>query len=178
MPKIKTIIKSGLAVALLFPMMALAQSATTGTWTGTVASVSGNAIAVKTANGNTYAVDASNAQVMRRSGAATQLSFIMPGQQIQVKGVMNGSIITATSIRDMSLESSSFTATVRAVNGNAFTLRIINMGPLTVMIGSQTVITKNGMPATASAIAVGQKVVVKGILDTPNKTVYATSISM
>jgi P pilus assembly chaperone PapD len=166
-----------IVLALAMPVLALAQ---TGNWTGTVSSVNGTAIVLKTSNGTNYAVDMTNAKLTRRSGSAvTQISYVQPGDQIQVQGTMSGTNIAATTIQDKSLVGgATFTATVKSVSDPNFMLQIVNTGPLTVATDSSTTITSNGQPAQFSSIMVGKKVTVKGVWDTANKTMTASSVNI
>jgi hypothetical protein len=176
--KINTI-RVSIVTALIIPMLIFAQTPTTGTWNGRVSSVNGTSIQFSADDGTGYTADVSNAKFMRRMGAGTDISFIGPGNEIQVQGTANGSNITATSVRDMSLVGgATFTATVRSISDSTFLIRIVNTGPVTVRVTNATAITRNGQPAQFSDIAVGSKVTVKGVWDTATNTVTATSVDI
>jgi cytoskeletal protein CcmA (bactofilin family) len=75
---------------------------------GTVSTVNGNTLIVtpkiKRKNSTTvpYTVDATNAKLMK-DGTSTTISNIAIGDTVMIKGKINGTNITATSIRDKQL---------------------------------------------------------------------------
>ncbi len=70
---------------------------------GTVSTVNGNTLIVmakmKRKGDTTYTVDATNAKVIK-AGTSTAVSNIAVGDTVMIKGTINGTNITATSIRD------------------------------------------------------------------------------
>ena len=66
---------------------------------GTVVSVSGETITVNGRNGTTYAVDATNAKILKAKNNIT-LADIKAGDVIRVNGKVSGTNVIATVIRD------------------------------------------------------------------------------
>lgn len=78
---------------------------------------------------------------------------------------------------------SNIIGTVSAINGTGFTVDVKNIKTKTtlstdVKTDAGTVYTKNGMKATASDLAVGQKVIVVGTLDKTTNIVTAKQVKI
>ncbi len=136
--------------------------------------------------GATYTVDASNATVTKNN-ATSNLSAISVGDMVVVKGVVSGTSVTATSIRDGigprgqgRPPAGSFSAfqgngqpivggTVTTVNGLSLTLTNTSNVTYTVDASNAKVI-KQGATTTVSSIGAGDHVLVQG-------TVNGTSVT-
>ena len=153
----------------------------TGTWTGKETSVSGTTLNFTGNNGTAYTVDASNAKVYRRFGATMQLSDIATGDTVSVRGTLNGTNITASSIRDLSQQqrNGTFSGKVTAVSGSGFTLQA-GRGTETVNTSASTTFKKNGQTdANGMAdVLVGGTVRVSGIWDSNANTIAASNVNV
>lgn len=190
-----------LAAAMLIPVLALAEdqnnglhlgqfmngsasstissrlSLRAGIFTGKVTAVSGNSITM-TSGGNTVTIDASNAKLVRRFGATLQLSDIQVGDTLAVTGNLSGSVITAKTIRDISLQArfGAFVGTVSAIGSGNFTLQSKRRGSQTINLTSTTIIKLGSQTASSSALAVGETVTVFGVWDRTNSNVTASRV--
>jgi hypothetical protein len=152
---------------------------------GTVSAVNGNVITLAAhigTNGGTavtYTVDATNV-VVTKNGAASSVSNIAVGDTLVVQGSVNGTNVTAKTIRDGAMmpglrNGMGVTGTVSAINGTSLTVtsRAMPNGgtakTYTVDASSATV-TKNGAASSVLNIAVGDTVMVQG-------TVNGTSVA-
>jgi len=147
---------------------------------GTVASVSGNSITLTGSKGVSYTVDATNAKLIRRFGAAMQLSDVQTGDALLVTGVVSGTSVAAKTIRDQSLQAhnGTFIGTVSAVNGTSFTLQSKERGSQTINTTSSTIFKTGTASSGLSDIAVGQTVTVSGVWDRTNSNVTATRVTI
>lgn len=184
MSKISKILAVSASLAVLMPAVAFAQSknaAKAHTWNGSVTSVSGASIMLAAKNGTAYTVDATNAKLIRKFGAAISLSDIQNGDQLQVRGTVASTtpaVITATSVRDMSLQARNgmFTGTVQSVGSASFTLQSRARGTQTINFDGATVFKKNNQSATAADLASGQIVAVSGVWDRTSSNVAAKTV--
>ena len=146
---------------------------------GSVVSISGNTISLNS-NGTTYSVDASSAKIMSKYGLKLQIFDVKTGDNISVQGKVDGTNVSAKTIRDLSIQTASNVSSgkVTAINGTSFTLQINKKNSRTINTNNSTVITKNGQPAQFSNIAVGSTVKVSGIFDKSNNTVTAQKINI
>ena len=121
---------------------------------GTVAAVSGESITLTGNSGISYTVDATNAKILRKFGAAMAITDIQTGDVLAVSGIVSGSNITAKIIRDNSQQqkNASFSGSVMAVNGNSFTLQTKNRGNQTVNPTAPQSLRKAGKHRSASAM--------------------------
>ncbi|HTP57197.1 MAG TPA: DUF5666 domain-containing protein [Candidatus Paceibacterota bacterium] len=191
----------GLAVSLAFAAPALAQ--TNAGWQGrmggrmmirpgvfgTVSAVNGTTLTVTSTFGRnggtvtTYTVDASSATVTK-NGASSTVSAIAVGDTVMVQGTVNGTSVTATTIRDGVMmgrgpgQNRGVVGTVASVNGTTLTVtgRAPKNGTATTYTvdASGATVTKNGASSTVSAIAVGDTVMVQGTVN--GTSVTATTI--
>ncbi len=175
---------------------------------GTVASISGDSLTVTAKSwqrsgtapttttaptSTTYTVDATNATVTK-SGAASSVSAIATGDMVMVMGTVNGTSVTATSIRDGMMMGRGMGAGMHKPMPNASTTPLITGngepvigGSITAISGTTlTVTTKSGTAytvdatsatitkgnavSTLSSVATGDNVVVQG-------TVNGTSVT-
>ncbi len=142
----------------------------------------------------TYTVDASGATVVK-DGATSTLSAVIAGDHIMVRGTVNGTTVTASSIVDgvvpgargggpfrggASSTSPLFQGngepvvggTVTAVNGVMFT--IANSGNATYTIdASNATIVKGDVTSSVSAIAVNDRILVQGAVNGNSVTASA-----
>lgn len=138
----------------------------------------------------TYTIDAANASVTK-DGTPSTFSAISVGNRVAVWGTVNGSTITATSVRDgmpphkmpeWRRLSRNFHGngepvvggTVTALQGT--TLTITNQSKIiyTVNASSSTVEKSNGVIIPLSNLVVGDRVIVQGVVN--DTTVTASSI--
>lgn len=146
---------------------------------GTVVSLDGSNITLRLTANTTVVVDASKAKLIRRFGAAMQLSDIQVNDQLFIRGVAEGDVIRATLVQDLSLQArhGTFVGTVAAVSStNSFTLQSRERGLQTINVTADTKIQKNGEPATFADIMVGSQVTVNGVWDRTNSNVTAERI--
>jgi Domain of unknown function (DUF5666) len=156
----------------------------TGTISGTLTNISGTTLTV-TASGTSlsvYTVDASNVKkVDRRYGASTDLSALQTGDTLSVRGVINGTNVTASTIRDISLQArkGTFVGTVSgAVNGSSFAIQSKDRGSQTINTTSSTIFKEGSAGSSLADIAVGQTVTVSGVWDRTNSNVTATRVTI
>jgi len=150
--------------------------------TGIVASVSGMTIMLtaKNASSTVYSVDATNAKLVRRYGASMQITDIQTGDMLQVQGTVTGTSVTASAVRDLSLQqrNGSFVGTITAINGSSFTLNSKARGDQTINLTSTTVYRLGDKAASSTALAVGETVTVNGVWDRTNKNVTAKRVTI
>lgn len=147
---------------------------------GTVSAVSGESITLN-ASSTTYTVDATSAKIYRKFGATMQVTDIQTGDTLQVRGTVNGTSVTATTIRDLSQQqqNASFSGSVTAVNGSNFTLLTKNRGSQTINTTSSTTFKENGITsASISNVTVGENVETYGVWDSTNSTVAAAGVTI
>jgi len=154
-----------------------------GSVTGVFQSVSGEIISMTAKNSSStlYSVDATNAKFVRRYGATMQLSDMQAGDVLVVTGVINGTNITAKTIRDQSLQAhnGTFVGTVSgAVNGSSFTIQSKARGTQTINTTSTTIFKEGTASSSLSDIAVGQTVTVSGVWDRTNSNITATKVTI
>ncbi len=139
---------------------------------GSVTAINGSTITLQGAHGAVYTVNAANAAFTGNAGAVFALGSIKAGDKVTVTGSLNGSVITATKVRDRSDTTikpahqviRSFEAgIVTAINGATVTLSNFgSAGTSTVTTNSATKYSVNGATSNASALAVGSHVLVIG----------------
>jgi hypothetical protein len=158
---------------------------------GTVTAVNGTTITVTSkagpngTAGATYTVDAANATVMK-NGATSSVSNIAVGDTVMVAGTVNGTSITATSIRDGVGQRQPGTrtpaqspiqgngepvvgGTITAVNGT--TITVTNKSNVTYTIdASAATVVKGNVTSSIANVATGDNVLVQG-------TVNGTSVT-
>ena len=146
---------------------------------GTIAAISGSDITVSGSNGTTYTVHAANA-TLSGNGGAIVFGDLMVGDTVVVRGTLDGTVLTAVSIRDISLAQRSFLSLIGAagagvvtsVTGSTFTIDPIGaQSTTTVTTNASTTYLLNGQATTSNALNVGSKVFVSGT------TTSATSIT-
>lgn len=150
---------------------------------GMVTALNGSAISVKRGNGSVIIVQAANAKIVRRFGAAMTLADIQTNDRLVITGtVTTGTEITATLIRDISLQTRSgiFSGMVASVSAEAktFVLQTNKRDSQTIIVNTATKITKNGNVATFGDLAVSGTIRVAGVWNRTNESVTATSISI
>jgi hypothetical protein len=162
---------------------------------GTVSVINGNTLTVagrqgfgSTAAAITYSVDATNATVTKNNAAST-ISAISVGDTVFVQGTVNGTNVTATTIRDGNMANGLRNKTgianppggmgirgvVASINGTTLTVTgkvPQNGGTATTYTVDATnaTVTKNGKASAVSNIAVGDTLMVQG-------TVSGTSVT-
>jgi len=154
----------------------------TATVDGTVTAVSGTTITMtlKSDSMVTDTVDASNAKLIRRFGAAMQITDIQNGDMLEVNGTVTGNNISAKVVRDISLQAhnGTFAGTISAVSTSSFTLSSKDRGNQTVNTDSNTQFRLGSSSASFSDLAVGQTVTVSGVWDRTNSNVTATRVTI
>jgi len=151
--------------------------------TGTLTAINGTSLTLtaSTSSATVYTVDASNIKkVLRRYGADTTLSALQIGDTLQVRGIVNVDNVTASTIRDMSLQarSGTFTGTLSAINGTSFTLQSKDRGAQTINTTASTTFRLGTASTSMSSLAVGQTVTLSGVWDRTNSNVTATRVTI
>ncbi|MBV9159329.1 MAG: hypothetical protein JO019_01900 [Candidatus Kaiserbacteria bacterium] len=138
---------------------------------GTVTALNGATLTVTGTNGTVYTVNAANASVNGDTNTAIALAGIQSGDRIEVKGTLNGSVITATKINDKSLLERNVIqklnnvriGVISSVTGGGFNLSgLFGAGSTTVTTNASTTYKVKGQATTSTALANGQLVVVQG----------------
>jgi hypothetical protein len=75
-------------------------SGTVPTVMGTVAAINGSMLTITGNDGMAYMVDASNATLIKQGSPTSSVSAIAVGDNVQIKGTVNGTSVTATIITD------------------------------------------------------------------------------
>ena len=154
---------------------------------GTVSSVSGNTLTVTSKRGmmnsnsatTTYTVDASSATVTK-AGVASTVSAIAVGDTVSVQGTVNGTNVTAKTIRDgvnqpvvQGNGQPIVAGKVTAISGNIIT--ITNQSNVTYTIdATNATITKGNEKSVISNVAVGDQVIAQGTIN--GNSVVASSV--
>ena len=157
---------------------------------GTVSAINGTTLTVTSKNfgpnatSATYAVDASSA-VVSKNGDTSSLSNVNVGDTIMVVGKINGTDITATSIRDgimmgrdngrMMGRGHGVLGTVATVSGNTITVtskvwRKNGAATTYTVDATNATVTKNDTSSSVSNILVGDTVSVLGTINGTNIT--------
>jgi hypothetical protein len=154
----------------------------TQTTTGIFSSYSGDIITMTGVNSSstTYTVDATTAKLIRRYGAPMQFTDYQAGDTLSVRGTVNGTNITASSVRDESLQAhnGTFVGSVTSINGSSFVIQSTSRGSQTVNTSSTTVFRMGSTPSSMSSLAVGQTVTVTGVWDRTNTNITATRVTI
>ena len=151
------------------------------TVTGTAASINGTSLILSGSSSTSYTVDASAAKVYRKYGAAMQVSDIQTGDTLQVYGTINGTSITAKTIRDQSQQqkNGTFTGTVSSINGSSFALATKNRGDQTINTDSSSVFKENGQSSVSIGnVTVGENIIASGLWDSTANTVAASNVTI
>ena len=152
---------------------------------GTISAINGSQLTVTGNNGTTYTVDAANAALNGSLGAVV-LGDLRVGDTIVVRGKLNGTALTANTIRDISLAQRLFVSTIGAtgagvvtsISGNTFTINPIGNGATTtVTTNASTTYKVNGQATTSSALAVGSNVIIGGT-STSDTSITASLVSI
>jgi len=164
---------------------------------GTIASVNGTSITVTSKMGpagstsTTYTVDATSATVTK-NGLASSVSGIVVGDTVMVQGTVNGTSVTATSIRDGMPQGEKgqqkqksqtpvvqgngqpvVGGTVTAMNGTSLTL--VNKSNVTYTVdASSSTVEKAGAVSSLASVSVGDNLLVQGAVN--GTSVTASSI--
>ncbi len=163
---------------------------------GTVSGINGAVITVASKNGTTYAVDTSNAKISSGFGSSAHIlssSAIALNDTVAVIGTRDGTSIKATAIMDgVSAAhgmngSPHFGGIITALNGSSFTISSMTRGQkgatngtvtYTVTTTSSTVFMKNNTLDSLSDLAVGQRVMITGTLDTASNVISAAGVNL
>lgn len=147
---------------------------------GKVTAVNGSTLTITVSNGTTYAVDASQAKLIRRFGGSMTVSDVQVNDQIYVQGTLTGTAIKARAIQDNSLQTrnGSFTGTIQSISGSSLVLQTQNKGMQTVMFTSATKIMRGNVSATWSNLAAGNTIRVEGVWNSTNNNVAASKIQI
>jgi len=146
-------------------------------FTGAVTLIGTNSVTVSE-NGQSVLVDIGpKTHIRRKFWGEGKLTEISVGDSVQVVGRWTSDAkteITAVLIRDTSIQKrkGAFFGTVKSINGNTFVVTTIHRDDETVTIDSTTKIVnrKEGV-LTSSDIKVGDRIRVKGMWDSANKTI-------
>ena len=165
-------------------------------FSGSVTAVKGSALTIQSTVGKVktaYAVDAASAVLTKGMGKGTPATIaiadIKIGDRIFAIGTLNGTIVSATSVRDMgqiaarknkppmNKHSNMFTGTVTAVNGSLITATGWDKTVYTINVGAAKITKGMGKDAATIALAdikVGDKISAVGAVS--GTTVAATSV--
>ncbi len=142
-----------------------------GNIAGTVTAKSGDSLTVKSANGATYTVDASGANIRYVMSGDTTISV---GDRVVVQGVMSGSTVVATRIIDADAKTEpkanddekrmGIAGTVTATSGTTLTVLGKNGTTYTVSAANATVWDNKHESTTLSSVDEGDTVVVQGTI--------------
>ncbi len=151
---------------------------------GTVTAIQGTTITLAGSNGTTYTLNAAGIAIQGDHDATIALSSVAVGDKLQVKGTVNGSVITPVKITDKSFKSpkpvrDSFgIGVVTSIVGNTFTLGPVgNNGTTTVTTNATTSYRIGGQATTSGALSVGQLVILRGAA-TANQTFAASLVQI
>jgi len=180
MRKICLALTAVMAAAFLMPIMCLA--AAPKTLTGVVKSITGSQVMFAATSAAKYAAETSAAVLTRKNGVAMQLSEILVGDKIEVKGTLYGdNSISAASLRDLSLytHTGTFTGKISTINptDSSFVMDSKTYGSQAIHTNNFTSYKKNGSSATFQDLILGMAATVKGMWDRDNTNVTATSVS-
>lgn len=137
-------------------------------------------LTINAKSGGTFTVNIANAELKRRFGAPMTAADFQVNDQVEVKGTVSSTLITATMIRDLSLQARNgeFSGTVVSVTTNSFVLQSANRGLQTINLTASTTIKKNGQPAILTDLTAGAKVKVAGVWNRTNENVTAKSVNI
>lgn len=153
--------------------------------TGSISAISGSDIVVNGNNGTTYTVHAAGA-TLSGNGNVVVLADLKVGDTVVIRGTLDGTVITALKIRDLSLAQRSFlnavgavgAGVVTSVSGSTFTIDPIGkQTTTTVTTNASTTYVQNGAATTSSALGVGSKVFIAGTT-TSDTTIAASIVSI
>jgi Domain of unknown function (DUF5666) len=201
MKKIMCLMAALAIVSAGVPSMTLAQTATTTpaingvttsypktlvkkikkqTFTGKITAINGNSLAVTLTKGQADTVDVSSAKMVRHYGAAMTVADLQVNDSVTIQGTLSGSTITASMLRDDSLQlhSGNFSGTITAISGASFILKTPKRSYQTINTNSATIIKEGGKAAQFSALTVSSTVAVSGVWDRTNSNVYAKTVSI
>jgi len=161
---------------LLAPLTGLA--ATPKTFTGTITKIVGSQLIINTTSAATYAVEVSNAQLVRKNGMAMNFSEFFVGDKIEAKGTLWGdNSVSAVYVRDALLyaHKGTFTGKVTGINpaNLSFTLQSKANGDQNIQTNNFTSFSKNGSSSGFNNIELGMSMTVKGIWDRSKTNVVA-----
>jgi|GEM_PF-1494773 hypothetical protein len=141
-----------------------------------------------TKDGTTYTIDASGATLRRKYGAKCDIYELTAGDYIFVWGTMSGTNVTATKIKDLSIQKwkASFVGTITTVDSTTYTdnegrsyqqfeIESRHRGDQVIRVYSATSIKYKGDSKTFTDFAVGQEVVAKGTWNNTHSFVYDTN---
>jgi hypothetical protein len=152
---------------------------------GTVSSISGNTLTVASkAKPNsattTYIVDASSAAVTK-GGKTVAISSIYVGDTVQVQGIVNGTSVKATAIKDagvpVTIQGNGqpiVAGKVTAISGNTITVAANDGGIIYTIDASNAKIIVGNQSSTISSVSIGDNVIVQGTVN--GTSVAASSI--
>ncbi len=153
--------------------------------TGTITVINGSQLTVNGSNGTTYTVNAADANLGGAFGAVA-LGDLRVGDTVVVRGTLDGTVMTAVSVRDISLAQRLFVSAIGAagagvvtsISGNTFTINPVGNGATTtVTTNASTTYKVNGQATTSSALAVGSNVIVAGT-STSDTSITASLVSI
>jgi hypothetical protein len=147
------------------------------TLAGTVTSVSGNVITLTGGEGFTRTIDVSSATTYSEGGSATTLSSVIVGSKISADGIVGAdqTALDALVITIAAPKAVVLTGNVTAVTSTSVTVEGSNNSSTTFTIAPTTTFFEGVKAVTASALIVGERVVVTTSAASPTT---ATKISI
>jgi hypothetical protein len=150
--------------------------------TGIIQSISGEILTITGTHSSStvYSIDATNAKLVRRFGAAMAITDFQTGDTVTATGPLLGNSMAAKTIRDESLQAhnGTFDGSITAINGSSFTLQSKNRGPQTINTTATTIFRMGSASATMASLAVGENVTVSGVWDRTNSNVTANRVTI
>lgn len=152
------------------------------TLTGVVTKIYAGQITFTTTSAATYTAETVGASLVRKNGAAMQISEILVGDKLQVTGqVWNDNSISASLVQDNSLyaHTGTFSGKIISISPSdfSFVLQSKAHGSQTIHTNTLTAFSKNGSGAGFNTLALGMTATVKGMWDRNNSNILATSVA-
>lgn len=149
---------------------------------GTVSQVYGNQVVFSAVSGAVYRAEIGNAVITRKNGASIQLSEILIGDKVEVKGTLwPDNSISAVSLKNNSLytHNSTFSGKISSINtlDSSFVMYSKTNGDQTIFTNSFTMFTVNGKTVGFKDLQIGITVSVKGVWDRAKTKVVASKVA-
>jgi hypothetical protein len=147
------------------------------TFTAPVIGVASGSFTVRRAN-QAVTVDVSPTTAYSEQGvSAASLSNVLVGERVDIHGSItsNLEVVDASHVQILSLLPNDFDGTVSSLGMGSF-IAMRGTSPVSVMISPKTAITAEGLTATFSSLALGDRIIVHGTSNTNGTVVNAVQI--
>lgn len=166
---------------IVLPRQTLAVTAKQKTITGIVSRIVDTQIIITSGSANTYYVQTAKAHLTRKYGSPMTLLDILPGDKLEVKGIVGSSnVIPATEVRSLVLYTHNGTVTGKVISTNipgfSFVVEDTQLAKHTVYMDTGTIVKKNSTAAVLHDIEVGMKATVRGAWERTNANIAAKEI--